>query len=95
MTARKIPEPAPTVRLYYFEYVDNNLGLYTKSWFPTEGSAKHARRTLLEAPDSPYFGVDVSEMTGQYGELSQMQYEDVELSAAGVLAFAREHAAGD
>lgn len=92
--AHKGPCMNATVTLYYFEYVDNNSGIWNRSWYPTEVGANNGRRLMIDA-----LGADeddaLGQGDGQYGQVGEVHTESVPLTAEGILNFANNYATED
>jgi hypothetical protein len=78
MTERK----RPTVRVYYFDFVDNHCGRWSRWFFETRKEASEVRRAKRAE-----LGVSTKEMEfcGEYGDVTRVTRGDVELTAAGVV----------
>lgn len=86
-------EAPPTATLYYFEYVGNNLGVWERSWHSGRVAAETAHlakaHELCVDPDE-----EGRELTGEYGDLTEVREAKVPLTPEGVLAFANEYGLG-
>jgi hypothetical protein len=79
-----------TVTLFYFEYVANNLGVWTREWFATREAAEQGRIDRAKS-----LGVNPnreSEMCGEYGDLGDVEETLVECTPEGILTFANNFA---
>ena len=79
-----------TITLWYYEFVSNNIGIWDRAWFASEQEAREGYAAACteydQDPETP------KEPTGEYGDVAEPQSVEVELTAAGVLAFAQNFA---
>lgn len=78
-----------TVTLYSYELVPGGLGIFDREWFPTREAAEEARAQRIKRDG---YRKPADGLTGEQLEIGDVEPIDVELSAAGVLSFAREYA---
>lgn len=81
-----------TVTLYYYEYCDSELGIWSREWDTDKRDL--ARKRKRRAKD---MGTDLdseSEQDGSYGDMTEILEATVTLSLTGVLEFANEYALG-
>jgi hypothetical protein len=78
MTDRK----APTVRVYYFDFVDNHCGRWTRYHYATRKDACDERRRTIANLGVP---VKNMEFCGEYGDVTRVTRANIELTQAGVL----------
>jgi hypothetical protein len=78
-----------TVKLWYVEYCENNLGLWNRGWFDSEEEADECYRQLLAEHGGPR-----EELCGNYGDAFAPQAVFVPPNADGILGFARDYATG-
>jgi len=76
-----------TAMLWTFEFCDSGIGVWDREWHATEAQARAAHAKKIEEGYDPN-----SEMCGEEGDLGEVTAVDVELSPAGVLAFAERYA---
>ena len=72
----------PTVRVYYFDFVDNHCGRWSRWFYQTHKEASEARRAKLAELDVP---VREMEFCGEYGDVTRVTRGDVELTQAGIV----------
>jgi hypothetical protein len=78
-------------RLWYYEFCDNNHGLWSREWFATEAAAAEDRETrIADLGDAASTGV----CDGSYGDVDVVQSVEIELTDAGALAFANNWGTG-
>ncbi len=79
--------------LYYFEHVDNNVGVWCRTWAGTREEAEALRTKRIE-----YYGdeVNLEEEThcGEYAEVGTVDEILIEPTLEGVLGFANNYALG-
>lgn len=79
------------VRLYYFEFVSNSLGIYDRCWFLTEAEAEQERLRMIR--EDGYHEPEHGFMTGEIYEIDEsVGFEDVEFTPEGLLSFANHWA---
>lgn len=88
-----------TVQLYYYEYCDNNLGVWNREWDSNERDLEQKRKRRAEG-----MGINLEQqeaedpegedLTGEYGDIGLVVEVDVTLSLTGVLDFANEYGLG-
>jgi hypothetical protein len=94
-TTRVEPTPAlvATVTLCYFEFCNNNMGVWDREWFLTREEAETARQARADSMGTePGDDAEEEDLCGEYGDVSEVLDEPVTLSAEGLLAFARNFA---
>ena len=79
------------IKLYYYGYVESYIGVWTREWFATEAEAVEARRIKIEELGDDA-NCDEGDITGEYGDVDSVTEEGVELTPAGLIAFANRHA---
>lgn len=79
-----------TVTLWYVEFVSNNIGIWDRSWYASEKEAQERYEELCTEHD--HDPSDPPAPTGEYGDVTEPQSVEIELTEAGVLAFAENYA---
>lgn len=74
------------VTLWYVEYCENNIGIWTKDWFATEKEATDRYEELIAEHGKR------DDATGTYGDVCEVQLTIVDLTLEGILTFANEFA---
>ena len=83
---------ALTATLCYFEFCNNNMGIWDREWFLTHEDAEQARKARADDMGTNLDDSDEEDRSGEYGEISEVREEVVTLSAEGLLEFARNFA---
>jgi len=91
-TLQPTPAAAPTVSLCYFEFCSNNMGIWDREWFLTHEEAERARQERAKSMGTSLDNTDEDDLSGEYGDISDVRDETVTLSAEGLLGFARNFA---
>jgi hypothetical protein len=87
-----VPATAPIATLFYFEFCQNNLGVWDREWFLTREEAETARENRADSIGTDLDETDDEDLCGEYGDISEVQEEQVPLTTAGLLAFANNFA---
>lgn len=79
----------PRVTLYFFEFVDNNAGRWSRTWAASKEAANTERQAKL---DEGYDDTDHGDADGTYHQCTPVQDTDVDLTGAGVLGLVCSYA---
>lgn len=70
--------------VYWFEYVDSGLGVYTRAWFPSKRSAERERRRMIRESGFTPPGPD-EHLTGEDHQIGEVYADKIRLTPRGVL----------
>ncbi len=80
-----------TATLWYVEYCSNRLGVWDRRWFTSKAEAEEGYYEACEYHGREPFDPEFVP-TGEYGDVCEPEPVEVELTAQGVLDFARRFA---
>lgn len=69
------------VTVYYFDFCDSNLGVWSRAYFASREEAEAEKATMIEE----YGYEEPEELNGSHGDISKVYDEEVELSLEGVV----------
>ena len=88
----KATKKAPSIILFYFEFCSSNSGVWDREWFLTRREANKARKDRAKDMGTDLEEIDEDSLCGDYGDIAEVEKEEVELTDVGLLAFARNFA---
>lgn len=95
MALRNDEDTMQKVTLYFFEYCDNNLGIWNRAWALTKEAAEESREETakrLGVEDDYKPDEVIGGDSGDYGDILPVDSVEVELTPEGILNFANNYA---